>query len=96
MCVEGFSDLIREAVRCNVTHGTIICTNYISFIVTDDCFLFFRARESEVDAMENILATYKESSEQAINLQKSEIFCSRNTSTERCATMAQILVLYKC
>jgi hypothetical protein len=29
--------------------------------------------------MKNILATYEEASGQAINLQKSELFCSRNT-----------------
>jgi len=41
--------------------------------------------------MKNILATYEEASRQAINLQKSEIFCSRNTSIELRATMVQVL-----
>lgn len=98
-----FSVLIREVERCNVICGIIICINasaksYLS--ISDDCFLFFRARESEDVAIKDIVATYEQASKQVINLQKSEIFCSINTSVELRATMAQILgvkqVLHTC
>jgi hypothetical protein len=41
---------------------------------------FFRASDNEAVIMKNIFATYEEASGQTINLQKSEIFCSRNVS----------------
>jgi len=37
-------------------------------LFVDYCFMFFRARESEVVAMNNILATYEQASKQMINL----------------------------
>jgi hypothetical protein len=48
-------------------------------LFANGCFLFFRACEHEAVCMKNILATYEEASGQTINLQKSELFCSRNT-----------------
>ncbi|CAI8613075.1 unnamed protein product [Vicia faba] len=47
-------------------------------LFTDDCFLFFKVVPNEASEMKNILDTYEEASGQAINLQKSELFCSRN------------------
>jgi len=82
ICVEGLSSLIREAERRNDIIGTMICidapiNSHILF--ADDCFLFFRACEREAICMKNILATYEEALGQTVNLQKSELFCSRNT-----------------
>jgi len=51
-------------------------------LFADDCFIFFKACAREVVCMKNILATYEEALGQAINLQKSELFCSRNTPDE--------------
>ena len=82
ICAEGLSSLIREAERRNEIRGAMICTGapIISHLLfADDCFLFFKACESEAIVMKNILATYEAASGQAINLQKSELFCSRNT-----------------
>jgi len=47
-------------------------------LFADDCFLFFKANESEAQVMKDILYTYESTSRQAISLPKSEIFCSRN------------------
>jgi len=41
--------------------------------------------------MKNILAIYEKASGQAVNLQKSEIFCSRNVSTVEHNIIANIL-----
>jgi len=82
ICVKGLYSLIREVERRNHIRGTMICTDapVISHLLfADDCFLFFRACECEAVCMKNILATYEEASGQAINLLKSESFCSRNT-----------------
>ncbi|CAJ2643989.1 unnamed protein product [Trifolium pratense] len=40
----------------------------------------FRATENEALVMKNILSIYEQASGQSINLQKSEIFCSKNVS----------------
>jgi len=85
ICAEGLSSLIREAERRNDIRGTMIYTNapVISHLLfVDNCFLFFKACEREAVCMKNILATYEEASGQAINLQKSELFCSFNTQDD--------------
>jgi len=44
--------------------------------------------------MKNILATYEEASGQAINLQKSELLCSRNTPDDLKNLVATTLGLF--
>ncbi|CAJ2628079.1 unnamed protein product [Trifolium pratense] len=81
ICAKGLSALIRKAEARGDIHGIKICRNapIISHLLfADDCFLFFRASSNEAEAMKNILETYEAASGQAINFQKSEIFCSRN------------------
>ena len=82
ICDVGLSSLIHEAERRNEIKCAMICTSapiisHLLFVV--DCFPYCRACESEVVVIKNILSTYEAASSQAINLQKSEIFCSRNT-----------------
>jgi len=45
-------------------------------------FLFFKGSISEANVMKNILASYEATFGQAINSQKSEILCSKNTPPE--------------
>jgi vacuolar-type H+-ATPase subunit D/Vma8 len=52
-------------------------TSHLLF--ADDCFLFFKGSASKENVMKNILASYEATSGQAIDFQKSETFCSRNT-----------------
>jgi hypothetical protein len=83
ICAEGLSALIRKAEGKGDVHGVKICRNapIISHLLfADDCFIFFRASDSEAGTMKNILSTYEAASGQAINLQKSEIYCSKNVS----------------
>ncbi|XP_058763304.1 uncharacterized protein LOC131636711 [Vicia villosa] len=47
----------------------------------DDCFMLFKIVQKEAIEIKNILATYEEASGQSINLQKFELFRSRNVST---------------
>ncbi|GAU29840.1 hypothetical protein TSUD_223860 [Trifolium subterraneum] len=48
----------------------------------DDCFPFFKATVNEAAVVKNVLSVYETTSGQAINLQKSEFYCSRNVSAE--------------
>jgi len=79
LCAEGLSALIQDAEGRSDISGTRICNGapIVSHLLfADDCFLFFKAQESEAMHMKNILATYEAASGQLINLEKSEMFCS--------------------
>jgi hypothetical protein len=81
ICAEGLSSLIRHVEVKGDIHRVKICKNALiisHLFFADDCFLFFRVAENEVIVIKNILSTYEVASGQSINLQKSEIFCSRN------------------
>lgn len=85
LCAEGLSALIRDAENRGDINGALICTNAPAvshLLFADDCFLFFNACETEATTMKRILCSYEAASGQAINFQKSELFCSRNTSVE--------------
>jgi len=53
--------------------------------------LFFKEKESQAQAMKDILAIYESASGQSINFQKSEIFCSRNVETTLKNSISYIL-----
>jgi hypothetical protein len=94
LCAEGLSTLIKKAEGQGIIHGVKICNNapIISHLLfADDCFLFFKGSADEANVMKGILATYEAASGQAINLQKSEIFCSRNTPTDVKTEIANIM-----
>jgi len=77
-----------------VIKGVRICTRAptISHLLfADDCFLFFGAYDQEALEMENILTSYEAASGQSINLQKSEMYCSRNTPMDCQGRIATIL-----
>jgi hypothetical protein len=85
ICAEGLSALIRQAENRGELHGIKICRKapIISHLLfADDCFLFFKATSNEASVLKNILSVYEAASGQAINLQKSEFYCSRNVPAE--------------
>jgi len=63
----------------SILDNAMVAIEIVHLLFAEECFLFFRACEQEAVCMKNILATYEEASEQAINLQKSKLYCSRNT-----------------
>jgi len=79
--LKVLSSLIRDAELRGELTATKVCRRAPSvshILFTDDCFLFFKADENQVNVMKNILSTYELASGQAISLPKSEIFCGRN------------------
>ena len=75
-------------------HDVRICTcgPVISHLLfTDDCFLFFTGFVNITNVFKNILSSYETASRQAINFQKSEIFCRRSTPTVMRTAIANIL-----
>lgn len=51
-------------------------------LFADDSILFFRAVQSEVNRVREIISTYEKASGQRINLEKSEISTSANLSLD--------------
>jgi len=85
LCAEGLSALIRQAEARGELHGAKVCRNapiITHLLFADDCFLFFRATETEAHTMKTIMAIYEAASGQAISLPKSEIYYSRNTRAD--------------
>ncbi|PNX57234.1 ribonuclease H, partial [Trifolium pratense] len=85
ICAEGLSALIRQAENRGDLHGIKVCRRapIISHVLfANDCFLFFKATVNEAIVLKNILSVYEAASGQAINLQKSEFYCSRNVHAD--------------
>lgn len=83
ICAEGFSSLIRDTKDSGAISGIKVCREVppISLILfADDCFLFFRAEDSQAHFMKNILSVYEAASGHTISLLKSEIFCICNVT----------------
>jgi len=81
ICAEGLSSLIRNAEESNNISGTSICRGAPSvshLLFADDCFLFFKAGETQALVMKNVLNIYEAVPGQTISLLKSEIFYSMN------------------
>jgi len=94
ICAEGLSALIRNSEARGEINGAKICNNapIVSHLLfADDCFMFFRANNSQAVKMKNILNIYEKASGQTANLQKSEFFCSRNVSSTDHNNIADIL-----
>lgn len=80
-------------------HGAKICKGapIISHLLfVDDSFLFFRASKREAMVMKNILSDFEIASGQAINLQKSEVFFSRNVDQAKSSSISNILGVNTC
>jgi len=85
LCAEGFSTLINEVAQCQQLNGISICggsprINHLFFV--DDSLLFCKANGTECNKLKEILKTYEAASGQKINIEKSSIFFSPNTSQE--------------
>ena len=88
--------LIINAEMSDTISGTSICRGAPSvshLLFADDCFLFFKAEESQAHVMKNILNVYEVSSGQAISLPKSEIFYSRNMADDLKNNITKILAV---
>jgi hypothetical protein len=83
ICAEGLSILLKKLESRGEIHGIKVCRGapiLTHLLFADDCFLFCRAEEREAMTLLDALKKYEDASGQAINMQKSEIFFSKNTS----------------
>ena len=85
ICAEAFSCLLQEAERCGNISGVQAGADgprISHFLFADDILLFGKATLREAQHIKSILQLYKYASGQEINLDKSAIVFSRNTSSE--------------
>jgi hypothetical protein len=93
ICAEGLSILLKRLESRGEIHGVKVCWGaplLTHLLFADDCFLFCRAEEREAKVVMDTLKKYEEASGQAINMQKSEIFFSKNTSGDMKEKMQSI------
>lgn len=92
--VEGLSTLIKKEEGRGTLDGAKICRGapvLSHLLFADDCFLFFQADVQEAKTMQSVLEVYARASGQHINMQKSEVFFSRNVPEGDKHRIAQIL-----
>lgn len=89
--------LIRREESKGDLHGIKICrrapiVSHIFF--AEDSLLFFSANEREVNVIKKILNDYELACGQAVNLYKSEVFFSNNTSIDMRNNLTSLLGVF--
>lgn len=94
LCAEGLSALIRKNECADLLHGVKVAkgapvVSHLFF--TDDCFLFFKANQSEAHVIKRILGVYGQGSRQMVNFSKSSISFSLNVTEDVKEQLCHIL-----
>lgn len=83
LCVEGFTLLLAKVEEDGRLHGVSIyrtAPTISHLLFTDDSLLFCQTNQEEVQVITEVLNLYAMASRQCINLDKSSIFYSNNTT----------------
>ena len=83
LCAEGFTSLLTTVENDARIHGVSICRGaprVSNLLFANDSLLFCKATKNGVVAISEILQTYANALGQCINLEKSSIYFSSNTS----------------
>ncbi|KAK9994085.1 hypothetical protein SO802_023788 [Lithocarpus litseifolius] len=94
LCAEGFTALLAKAELEGRIKGVSICRGaprVTNLLFADDSLLFFQAIQNEGEAIVEILQTYANASGQSINMEKSFVYFSTNTTGVQKQQMLQIL-----
>ncbi|XP_024042769.1 uncharacterized protein LOC112099586 [Citrus clementina] len=85
LCAEGLNALIRKHELARLIHGVKVAQGALvvsHLFFADDCFMFFKANQSEARLIKHILATYGQWSGQLVNFNKSSISFSLNVNED--------------
>ncbi|CAH9124076.1 unnamed protein product [Cuscuta epithymum] len=85
LVAEGLSALLRqEESRGDITGVAVArgAPKVTHLFFADDSYLFFKAKESECNAIKRVLKTYEDLSKQTINFNKSSVRFSANVKEE--------------
>ena len=94
LCAEGFTSLLAKAENDGKLHKASICRGapkVSNFLFADDSLLFCRTTKNEVEVISEVLQTYANVSGQCINLEKSSVFFSSNTSVSQKHDILRVL-----
>ena len=94
LCAEGFTSLLVKAESNGKIHGASICKGapkISNLLFANDSLLFYRVTQNEVEVFFEMLQAYANVSGQCINLEKSSIFFSKNTSASQKEGILRIL-----
>lgn len=94
ICGEGFSNLMRLAMRGNTLKGVKASRNgpQVSHLLfANDCILFGKATDIGAHSLKQILLDYDNCSDQCVNYDKSTIFFSINTQEGDKTTISKAL-----
>ena len=94
LCAKGFTSLLAKAELEGKIHGVFVCKRapkVTNLLFADDSLLFFRAIQTEMEVVNEILQTYAQASGQNINLEKSSVYFSSNTPNCQKEEVKQIL-----
>ena len=83
LCAEGFTALLAKAELDGKITGVSICRGaprVTNLLFADNSLLFHQATPREGEVAAEILQTYERASGQSINLEKSSVFFSNNTT----------------
>ena len=83
LCAEGFTYLLTKAKNDARIYEVSICRGarrVSNLLFVDDSLLFCRASQNEVETTSEILQTYANALGKCINLEKSSVYFSSNTS----------------
>ena len=86
LCAEGFTSLLQKAELDGTIHGVSICRRAPSIshlLFADDSLLFCQANDRETKIVMEFLKLYAEASGQCINMDKSSVYFSGNTSLQQ-------------
>ncbi|XP_050217658.1 uncharacterized protein LOC126668509 [Mercurialis annua] len=86
ICAEGLSLRLAYMERVEHLHGIVIyreapAVSHLFFV--DHCFLFFRANMDEMAVIKEVLEWYEEAAGQKVNIQKSSMFSSCVSVSDR-------------
>ena len=94
LCAEGFTALLKKAKSKGRIKGVSICRGapkVTNFMFADDSLLFCQATRDEGETIAKILQTYERASRQSINLEKSSVYFSSNTSERQKGQILEVL-----
>ena len=80
---KGFTSLLVKAEIGGTLHGVSICRNapkITNLLFANDSLIFSKASSAKINSIVEILQVYAKASSQCINLEKSSMYFSNNTT----------------
>ena len=85
-CLEGLNRMLQQAAQENSIRGYSLCKSgprITHLFFADNSLLFCRARRTDLEVIQDILAVYKQASGQQINRDKTMLFFSKAAAEEK-------------